>query len=90
MIIYSSVVMVFEHLYDSSNQEVISTDTSGEVSIQFTFNSQSSIEFLTNIAQMALEIFEHLSTIQQLSVESYFQNRFNAIQMEKRMPLKKV
>ncbi|GMR54436.1 hypothetical protein PMAYCL1PPCAC_24631, partial [Pristionchus mayeri] len=37
--------------------------------------------------ELAMEIFDNVSTIQQLAVESHFQERFDEIQMKRRKPL---
>ncbi|KAF8364312.1 hypothetical protein PRIPAC_91235 [Pristionchus pacificus] len=37
--------------------------------------------------ELAMEIFDNVSTIQQLAVESHFQDRFDEIQMRRRKPL---
>ncbi|GMT02093.1 hypothetical protein PENTCL1PPCAC_24267, partial [Pristionchus entomophagus] len=37
--------------------------------------------------ELAMEIFDNVSTIQQLAVESHFQKRFDDIQMKRRKPL---
>lgn len=83
LIIFFVTFVVVQHYSDKAYNEVVEIDKSGEVSRSaLSYVSQMSISF-----QLATEIFDNVSTIQQLAVEGHFQQRFDEIQMRRRKPL---
>ncbi|GMT01490.1 hypothetical protein PENTCL1PPCAC_23664, partial [Pristionchus entomophagus] len=53
----------------------------------FSDKAYNEVVEIDNSGELAMEIFDNVATIQQLSVESNFEQRFDAIQMRRRQPL---